>query len=195
MNSKTNQALTMLTAHHAEFIKAAKAIAGNNAEVANYAEDFVQEAYIKLSRYDDLYDKIVNDKGKVSKGYMFFALRSIIINAIKKKSNLKYSHVGDEYDFEEKFMLEDKGIDSEFLAINELEDKMFDVLKKGVSWFDYELFKIYVTSGKSFQTIANESGLGVQTIYLSVKKCKLFIADALYEDYVKFNKGQYDGIK
>lgn len=191
MNLKTREAIQLLSVHHKEFIKAAKAIAGNNSDVRNYAEDFVQEAYIKLSRYEDLYEKIVKD-GKASKGYMFFALRSIIINSIKKKSNLNYSHVGDEYDFEEKFMLEDKGLDPHFEALNKIEGKMFEVLKKGVSWFDYELFRKYVTTGKSFQTIANESGLGVQTIYLSIKKCKLCIADALFEDYVKFNKGQYD---
>ena len=43
MNNK-NKALEMLAVHHTEYIKMAKAIAGNNNEVFNYAEDFVQEA-------------------------------------------------------------------------------------------------------------------------------------------------------
>ena len=96
MNNK-NQALEMLAVHHAEYIKMAKAIAGNNNEVFNYAEDFVQEAYLRLARYDDLFDKVVNTKGKVSKGYMFFCLRSKIVKAIKKKSNLKYNYLGSQY--------------------------------------------------------------------------------------------------
>lgn len=173
-----------MAVHHKEFIKAAKAIAGNNMEVRNYAEDFVQDAYIKLSKYDDLYDRICKN-GKATKGYMFFALRSVIINAIKKKSNLKFEHCGDQYDVEYRFMLEDEGMDPKFLSINKLEDKMLEVLKNKVSWFNFELFKLYMTSGKSFQTLADESGLGVQTIYLGIKTCKLTIAENLYQDYLK----------
>ena len=55
----TNKAIELLSVHHSEFITMTKAIAGNNFEVRNYAEDYVQDAYIKLMKYDDLYDKII----------------------------------------------------------------------------------------------------------------------------------------
>ena len=61
-----NKALEMLAEYHSEYIKMARAIAGNNNEVFNYAEDFVQEGYLRLARYEDLFDKVVNTKGKVS---------------------------------------------------------------------------------------------------------------------------------
>ena len=158
----------------------------------NYAEDYVQEAYLKLCKYDDIAERIVGTNGKVSKGYMFFALRSVIINDIKKRSNLNYDHVGDQYDFEEKFMHVDEGIDPEFLAKNKLEERAYEILKEKVHWFDYELFKTYIESGKSFTTIAEESKLGVQTIYLSIKKSKLIIAENLFEDYQDFLNGDFD---
>ena len=191
----TNRALVLLTKYHKEYIKMAKAISGNNINVRNYAEDYVQEAYLRLSRYDNLYDKVVNSKGKVSKGYMFFCLRSIILNDIKKKSNINFSFLGSQYDFEEKYNWIDEGVDPFIPACSRLEDKMYEVLKREAKWFDYELFKKYLKTGKSFKTLAQESRLGVRTIYLSVKRCKLLIAEHLYEDYADFLNGDYSHIK
>ena len=191
MNNK-NQALEMLAVYHVEYIKMARAIAGNNNEVFNYAEDFVQEAYLRLARYDDLFDKVVTNKGKVSKGYMFFCLRSIIVNAIKKKSNLKYNYLGSQYDFEETYNFVDTGLDQEKLGVEALETKMYQILKEEAKWFDYELFKTYLTSGKSFRTIAEESKIGIRTIYLSIKRSKMIIAEKLFEDYQDFVNGDYD---
>lgn len=191
----TNEALRLLTQYHAEFIKMAKSIAGNNINVRNYAEDYVQVAYLRLSKYDDLYSKVVDAKGKVSKGYMFFCLRSIILNDIKKKSNIKFSFLGSQYDFEEKYSLIDDGINPFIPACSRLEDKMYEVLKREAKWFDYELFKKYLKTGKSFKTLAEESRLGVRTIYLSIKRCKLLIAEHLYEDYSDFINGDYSHIK
>ena len=55
-----------------------------------------------------------------------------------------------------------------------------------------KLFEKYLFSGKSYKTIAEESGLGDKTIYLSVKKSKLIIAEALHEDYLDFLNGDFD---
>ena len=186
-----NKALELLAQYHPEYIKMAKAIAGNNNEVFNYAEDFVQEAYLKLSRYEDLFDKVVNDKGKVSKGYMFFVLRSIILNSIKKKSNLKYNHLGSQYDFEEKYNWIGEGQDPGVVSLEAIEIKMYQIVKDNASWFDYELFKTYLTTGKSFRTIATESKIGIRTIYLSIKRSKLLIADKLHEDYQDYLNGDF----
>ena len=186
-----NKALKLLAQYHPEYIKMAKAIAGNNNEVFNYAEDFVQEAYLKLSRYEDLFNKVVNDKGKVSKGYMFFVLRSIILNSIKKKSNLKYNHLGSQYDFEEKYNWIDEGQDPGVVSLEAIEIKMYQIVKDNASWFDYELFKTYLTTGKSFRTIATESKIGIRTIYLSIKRSKLLIADKLHEDYQDYLNGDF----
>ena len=93
MRETKEKAIELLYVHHNEFIEIAKSLAGNHFRVRNYAEDFVQEAYLKLMRYDDLYEKVVKD-GKATKGYMFFVIKSIIINDIKKKSNLNYTFYG-----------------------------------------------------------------------------------------------------
>jgi DNA-directed RNA polymerase specialized sigma24 family protein len=185
MQSK-NKAIEIMARHHNEFIKMAKAIAGNNFKVRNYAEDYVQDAYIRLARFDDLYDKVISDKGKFSKGYMFFTLRSIIINDIKRVRTPKFSFIGDEYDMEEKFMLEDKGVDKDVLLNSAIEDLMHEVVKTKVHWFDAQLFTTYIQEGISFRELAARTGLGIQTIYLSIKRVKLAIAEHLHEDYQDF---------
>ena len=119
-------------------------------------------------------------------------LRSIIVNAIKKKSNLKYNYLGSQYDFEETYNFVDTGLDQEKLGVEALETKMYQILKEEAKWFDYELFKTYLTSGKSFRTIAEESKIGIRTIYLSIKRSKMIIAEKLFEDYQDFVNGDYD---
>lgn len=187
-----NKALQMLAENHAEYIKMARAIANNNNEVYNYAEDFVQEAYLRLAKYDDLFDKIISTKGKVSKGYMFFTLRSIILNTIKRKSNLKFNYLGSQYDFEETYNFIDEGVDEDKIGIEAIENKMYYIVREGSKWFDYELFKTYLETGKSFRTIAQESGIGIRTIYLSIKRSKVMIAEKLNEDYQDFLNKEYD---
>ena len=182
MRSK-NEALEIMVKHHSEYIKMAKAIAGNNFKVRNYAEDYVQDAYLRLTRFEDLYDKVISESGKFSKGYMFFTLRSIIINDMKRVRTPKYNFIGDEYDMEEKYMLEDTGVDKDVLLDSAIEDLMAKVIAEKVHWFDAQLFNTYLQEGISFRELAARTGLGIQTIYLSIKKVKLAIAEHLFEDY------------
>lgn len=195
IHPKTAEALTLLAKHHKEYVNTVKSLYGNNFSVMNYAEDFVQNAYLKLSRYNNLFDKVVKPDGTVSKGYMFFCLRSIVINQLKKKRVTKYNYVGDEYDIEEKYMLVDEGRDPIDEAIDTLEEKMYSIAKAGNKWFDYKLFETYMQTGKSFRTLAKETGLGIQTIYLSIKQTKILIAEALFEDYQDLINGDLNLIK
>lgn len=183
INPKTAEALTLVAKHHNEFVNTAKSLYGNNHDVANYAEDFIQECYLKLSRYDNLHDKVIKPDGTVSKGYIFFCLRSVILNALKKKRIIKYNYIGDEYDMEEKYMIIDEGRDPVDEARDNIEELMYKVAEENSDWFDYKLFRTYLETGKSFRTLAKETGLGIQTIYLSIKKTKLIVADKLFDLY------------
>ena len=156
MNSKTNIALTKIAKHHKEFIETAKKLWGNNHDVYNYAEDYVQNVYIKLAKMDNLHDKVIKPDGSVSKGYVFFCLRSVVLNDLTKKKRVKYSHLGDQYDLEEKYMLIDSGRDFTDAARDEIEELMYKVAEEGSHWFDYKLFKTYLETGKSYRALAAE---------------------------------------
>jgi DNA-directed RNA polymerase specialized sigma24 family protein len=183
MNASTAKALKLISKHHKEYINTVKSLYGNNFEVANYAEDFVQEAYLKLSRYDNLYDKAIKPDGTVSKGYIFFCLRSVVLNKLTLKKVAKYDYMGDQYDMEEKHNVVDTGRDEVESSLEVLESKMYKIVEDNSKWFDAKLFRTYLETNKSFRTLAAETGLGIQTIYLSIKRSKLLIAEKLLEDY------------
>lgn len=185
----TSRALTLIAKHHKEYINTVKSLYGNNFDVANYAEDFVQDAYLKLSRYDNLYEKSIKPDGTVSKGYIFFCLRSVVLNKLGLKKVAKYNLLGDQYDMEEKYMVVDTGRDPIDEAVEILETRMFEVVKENSDWFDAMLFETYIKTGKSFRVLASETGLGIQTIYLSIKASKLIVAEKLWEDYQDLKNG------
>ena len=194
MHKDTHKALTLLSKYHKEYVSMVKAISGNNLEVRNYAEDFVQEAYLKLSRYNNLYDKVIYKNGSVSNGYMFFTLRSIIINKIKKKSELSYDFFGYYLYFDEEFELFSEEVDERLFAESELDTKLYEVLKKEAKWFDFELLRKYLKTNKSLKSLAKEMNIGIRTVYSAIKRCKLIIAAEMYEDYQDYLNGDYDKI-
>ena len=61
--------LNKIALHHKEWIKIAV-----NFGARDYAEDIVQEAYIRVHKYSNPEKFIKN--GKVNKGYMFFIIRN-----------------------------------------------------------------------------------------------------------------------
>ena len=191
--NNTATAIRKLYTHHSDFIDIVKSLAGNNQVVRNYAEDYVQEGYLRLMRYDDLYDKIIDEQGNATKGYMFFVLRSIMINDVKKKSNLKYNFLGDEYDMEEKYMLEETPREAHRLAAEEIEAKMYNMIAEAadnpetnIDRFDALTFNLYLSTRKSYAKMSAESGVGERTIYLSMTRCKSYIAEHLKSDYDEY---------
>ena len=186
----TATAIRKLSVHHKEFIDIVKSLSGNNQSVRNYAEDYVQEGYLRLMRYGDLYEKVIDDEGKATKGYMFFVLRSIMINDLKKKSNLGYNFLGDQYDIEEKYMLEETPREAHRVEAEAIEAKMYNLIAEAadnpdvnLDRFDALTFNLYLSTRKSYAKMSKESGVGERTIYLSMTRCKQYIYDNLKDDY------------
>ena len=122
------------------------------------------------------------------KGYLFFTLRSIVLNDIKLKKNNIYKTYTDgnhsEIDFDEVIPYENGDPYRE--AIEDLERRMYEVVGEELHWFDALLFEKYLKGGKTFKQLAEESGLGTQTIYRTMKKAKIAIAEELKEEYENF---------
>ena len=200
ISPQTSEALTLIFRHHSEFVNTVKSLYGNNFTVINYADDYMQEVYIKLGKYDNLYEKVIKPDGSVSKGYVFFAIRSVVLNDLKRKKVIDMSLCGDSFELEGKFIgqeIHKQGSIDRIIDVerddttknrDEIEDKMYQIAEDNLHWFDFQLFKTYLSEGKSFRTLAAETGLGIQTIYLSIKKTKMLIADELFEQYSNIKK-------
>jgi len=78
---KDSSFLNIIAKHHKEWVATATGLGGGD-----YAEDIVQEAYLKIYKYANP-EKIITD-GKVNKGYVFFVIKSILYTL--KKEQKKY---------------------------------------------------------------------------------------------------------
>ena len=96
---KNTDFLKEVAKHHKEWIKTVTALGGGS-----YSEDIVQEMYIKLYKYADA-NKIIKN-GILQKGYVFFALKSILYTLAKERSlilkeNIDNHHIPDDTNHEE----------------------------------------------------------------------------------------------
>ena len=117
-----------------------------------YAEDIVQEAYIK----------IIDSNKDVNFAYFYFTLRSLTMNLHNKKV------VKVEITKDIEYLLVDSGEDD---IILELAKPYLDYIQ---TWEDYErmLFMVYVNKGVSMRKMARESGISFTSIYNTIKNCK-----------------------
>ena len=132
--------------------------------------------------YVDIYDKIVID-GEVKKGYMYFAVRSVVLDYVRDNRK-ELSNVG---------LLEDLDkpdeVSSQPLDYKDFRDIMTSFLKIQLNdekdWFHLRVFKKYLDSGLTYEELADSIGIGTQTIYKSVKKCKDILQDGFYLNKVR----------
>ena len=172
--------LNKVAIHHKEWIKIAI-----NFGAKDYAEDIVQEAYIRLHKYSNP-DKLIKD-GKVNKGYVFFIIRNIcnnFNNELKKTRKLPLNdHI---YNIKNESEEHEKN-----LALQSIINKMDKELE---SWHFYEkgIFKIYRDSGLSIRGIAKETKISSVNIFHTLKKSKKAMRDLFGEDYEDYLNGEYD---
>lgn len=178
-----SKAIELLYEYHDEFISAARSVLAKTDFPIYIAEDLVQDAYIKLSRQPDIYDKIVID-GEVKKGYMYFAVRSVVLDYVRdNRKELSNVELIEELDKTEEAFNQPldysnfRDIMMNFLRIQLKEDK---------DWFHLRIFEKYLDSGLTYEELADSIGIGTQTVYKSVKKCKDILQEGFYLDYKEF---------
>lgn len=146
------------------------------------ASDLLQEAYLKLYRRFEEQGKgyiLINDK--TDYGYMYLTLQSI--NTDYYRSNYHHQELNEELlttdEEEDEIDIKQKWED--------LTDKMKEVVE---SWdyFNRELFKLYITSGKSMRTLEDELNIKYYTIFHCIRECKEYLKEELGEDYNKYFK-------
>ena len=152
-----------------------------------YAEDLVQETYVRLHNSDAKNKVVVN--GQPNKAFMYIALRN---NYITYKRELSKGH---------KVSIEkvkpiasaDDNIKSRYIANDNLDRKVEQEMNEW-HWYDRELFKLYITSGKSMRKLASDTNISLSSIANTIKNCKTKIREALSEDWQDYINKDYDKI-
>ena len=123
-----------------------------------YAEDIVQEMYIRLNRYADA-EKIIRKDGTVNRAYIHFTLRNIFIDLTKERKKFnkvsldEIKELGVEYDYIPK---KDGQIALETRIIKEMDSW---------NWFDVKLFNIYRDDKISMRELSKKTRIGTSTIF------------------------------
>lgn len=154
----------------------------------NYAEDLVQEAYIVLYKYAKPDNVIKN--GKISEGYMFFTLRSVLYQYYNKKKKVVKVYIDDE---ESTLQLKD----DTFLDEQEAYNKLCLLIDKEIEdwhWYNRKLFKLYRDTDLSIRGIAAETGISFVSIFNTLKNAKKKLKDKFNEDYLDYLNEDYDRI-
>ena len=114
-----------------------------------YAEDIVQEAYIK-----------VNGKN-INEAYFYFTLRSLTMDLHRKKVEMLPITKEIEYEIS---LVEEIDLIDLTQPYNDLIDTW--------EWYDKMLFRLWVDSGVSMREIARRTNIGFMSVYNTIKNCK-----------------------
>tara|TARA_R100000781_G_scaffold114188_1_gene84380 strand:- start:1366 stop:1935 length:570 start_codon:yes stop_codon:yes gene_type:complete len=186
--------LELVARKHDEWITIVKKMGGKD-----YSEDIVQEAYLKINKYVNP-NKIIKD-GKVSKGYMFFVLRSIFLDYVIKKNKIKKINIDDFYKDDGFKEIKQEHL-HKFTANDELEEekafgKLIEKMDKELEswdWYNKRIFEIYRDTPLSIRGMAKETGISFVNIFHTLKKGKQIMRDKFSEDYEDYINKDFNQI-
>ena len=197
--------LEKVFSYHSLWIDMATALGGGM-----YSEDIVSESYIKLNKYNCEHKIIRN--GKVSKGYMFFVIRSIFINYIKQSNKVKKVNINKLYTLSgktwfidpssasttqrtfkqnaEKVHYDSENVEREY-AYGKICNKIDKELKTW-HWYDKKIFELYRGTPLTIRALAEETNISTTNIFHTLKKGKKIIKEKFQDDYEDYTNGDYD---
>ena len=161
-----------------------------------YAEDIVQEFYIKLIKYSNEEKALYDNKPNMV--YLLKVLKSLFNDFIKQKKKIKKVDITE-------FAL---SVDYDYYETDDHSDFYLDIINEACNWqyFDKTLFELYTgikdvnRSGLlSMRQISEGSDISTKTIFYSLKQSKNIIKEKFKERYfdyiVEINNKKVNSIK
>jgi DNA-directed RNA polymerase specialized sigma24 family protein len=170
--------LSIVAKHHKYYISVVHSFGEYN-----YAEDIVQEMYLRIHKYTSE-EKIIKD-GEVNQGFIWFVLRNIYVDFCKQKSKV------DKVDLKEAILISDVSELEVLNAKQRLEEKIEKEIKSW-HWYDEKLFRLYKDSGKSMREIESGTTISLTSIFNTIKNCKNRIKVAVGEDYEDLKNNDFE---
>lgn len=172
--------LHLLADYHKEWLKMAHKFGAGD-----YAEDIVQEMYIRLHKYINKPERIMY-KGQPNKLFVWVTLRNMVRSFQNKKDLLIYSGDLVEYDVEQEQYDQEEADGFERLI-----DKVWDIMEDQ-HWYDQKMFEIYHTTDMSMRDIEKETGISLFSIFDTLRKSKEYVKEKINEDYEDYNNEDYE---
>ena len=153
-----------------------------------YCEDIVQQMYITLSKYADP-NKIIKN-GVVSRGYVFFTLKSLYYQFYNKKKKIQKVSLDNDDTFLQLPAFDDVEENEAFHKICLLVDEVSD----DWHWYDKKIWKLYSRTDMSIRKLASETKISWVSIFNTLKNLKLDIKNKLHEEYTDYKTGEFEHI-
>jgi len=184
--------LEALGKNHKEWVQIAI-----NLGAKDYAEDIVQESYLKIIKYVD--NKNVYSNGKYSKAYMYLTIRSVFLNYIKLKNKVHKIQIEKFYKDKDFTEIEAQYIER-FTSSNDLtkEEAFWRLCEKMDNelntwhWYDKSIYELYRDTDLSIRGMSKETKISFVNIFHTLKKGKNIMREKFKEDYEDFNNEDYN---
>jgi DNA-directed RNA polymerase specialized sigma24 family protein len=171
--------IEILYMHHDEWVRIIRKFGERN-----YAEDIVQETYIKIQVSGACNKAVINNE--VNRAFVWIALRNNYISYYKER--LKAEKVG----IEHLMNLEaSEGMEARHVA----NDKLDVMIRSEIAtweWYDRKLFFVYLEDFNSLRKMSKKTGIGLSSLSNTVKGCKDRIKEQCGEDYTDYKNRDYD---
>jgi DNA-directed RNA polymerase specialized sigma24 family protein len=151
-----------------------------------YAEDIVQEMYIRFYTYNS-HEKVIID-GEINRPYVWLTLKNTYINYFKQKQ--KNVKVSIESIYNISYAEETK---TQHIAYDKIR---YQIELEINSWTEYDrrLFNIYLKNKISMRKISKGADISLSSIFNTIKNCKTRLKDICGEDYQDYLNEDYERI-
>jgi len=165
-------AINDIAKHHINWVRYVRKNSLNDYQ-NNYAEDFVQNLYVKLLESKSFCDvKIYDNKKQINKKYVYKTLKSLMIDDLKKVKIKTYNIIKDI-----------RVLDPEIITATHKEAiviKMHNTIEK-MPERDKDIMKLYLYETPSIRGVAKALNNSTRTIRLKITNCKQLIKKEIYD--------------
>ena len=157
-----------------------------------YCEDVVQDAYLKIYKHIEEGRDITYGEDDINDFYVYMTLRSIYIDACRKKG-LEFRDIADPEVMEYHI----GRMRQEYADVEQQQafDRLINNIHSEINTWDFynrNIFIAYFTSGLSFDKLSADTGIGRSSLYNSIRKHREVIRDVFSEDVEDYYNGDYN---
>ena len=156
------------TERHKDWVQMA-----TNLGAGHYAEDIVQEMYIKLSQIKNP-ERLIDKKNpnQIVGFYVYTIIRSLIVDLqrIQKRTQM--------VSIESIRALKASDVDMEFEAEFTKKLDAVEQAKDQMNWYDLKLFELYHNEGLSIRKLSKETRISASSIFNTLRNAKSEIHEA-----------------
>tara|TARA_R100001377_G_scaffold46009_1_gene26401 strand:- start:501 stop:1025 length:525 start_codon:yes stop_codon:yes gene_type:complete len=166
-----NKAINDIAKLHKYWVRYVSKYAMNEYQ-EKFAEDFVQNLYLKLLESKSFCDVKIYDKEKqINRKYVFKTLGWLMLDQAKKKKPINIKYYADIMvnDYEILSSVKESMVIDMHKTINKMPDN------------DKKIMKLYLYEIPSIRKIAKSLKKGTKTIQLQLKNCKQLIKSEIYD--------------